>query len=182
MSVLGTIIIEFDTAKHLLDEILQSRRDMYCYIEALVLVTKNFGFEGWLVNVECAVNAKQVPMLKEFNRHLTKRIHEEIPGGVVIWYDSVIETGLLIWQNEVNRDNIDMYRGTDGILLNYGWKRENLKRTSDILKGDPKELAKVFVGIDIFGRGQTAGFHTHQVNPTNLVIFLFNCDLNLCFS
>ena len=152
-------------------------------------MAKNFGFDGWLLNVECAIDADQVPKLKEFVRQLTKRTREEIPNGVVIWYDSVVEAGTLSWQNEVNEHNIDMYKGTDGILLNYWWTKEHLERTVDILKNDPEEMAKVFVGIDVFGmfffvfrsyannenvivfvfvlfyagRGQTAGFLTHEV-------------------
>lgn len=161
--VLGTIIVEFDNAKKTLDELLHSRQDLYRYVEALVLVTKNFGFDGWLLNIECGVDTEEVPLLKEFVRQMTKRIHDEIPNGTVIWYDSVTESGSLSWQNEVNEENIDMYRGSDGILLNYWWSSEHLKNTVDILKKNPEELAKVFVGIDVFGRGQTAGFHTHEV-------------------
>lgn len=162
--VLGTLIIEFDAAKHIIDELLHSRQDTYRYIEALVLVTKSFGFDGWLLNVECSVQSNQVPLLKEFVRQMTIRIHEEIPNGVVFWYDSVIDTGALDWQNEVNSQNIEMYRGADGILLNYNWNNAHLQRTVDILKNDPIELAKVFVGIDVFGRNQMAGFHTHEVS------------------
>lgn len=133
------------------------------YIEALVVVTKNFGFDGWLLNIECTVDGHQVPLLKQFVRQISTRIHEEIPNGVVFWYDSVIETGKLLWQNEVNKENIDMYKGSDGILLNYGWTAAHLQRTVDILQNDPNELAKVFVGIDVFGRGQLAGFYTYEV-------------------
>lgn len=147
VKVLGTLIIEFDEAKKILDELLHSRQDLYRFAEAFVLVTKNFGFDGWLLNIECGVDAEQVPKLKEFVRQLTKRIHDEIPNGVVIWYDSVIESGSLSWQNEVNEDNIDMYQGTDGILLNYWWSSSHLQKTVDILKNDPEELAKVYVGM-----------------------------------
>lgn len=175
--VLGTIIVEFDNAKRTLDELLCSRQDIYRYVEAFVLVTKSFGFDGWLLNIECGVDEKQVPRLKEFVRQMTKRIKEEIPNGTVIWYDSVIESGSLSWQNEVNEQNIDMYHGTDGILLNYWWRKESLQRTVDILKNDPVEMAKVFVGIDVFGRGQTAGFHTHEtlrpIKDYNLSIGIF---------
>lgn len=163
VAVLGTFIIEFDNARHLLDQILKSKEDMTKYIEALVLVTREFSFEGWLINIECSADDEQVPMLKQFIQTLSIRIHQEIPHGKIIWYDSVIESGSLSWQNEVNEDNIQMYQGTDGILLNYGWSHENLNRTAEILNNDPTEMAKVFVGIDVFGRGQTAGFHTDEV-------------------
>lgn len=168
--VLGTLIVEFDRAKPILDELLRSSHNIDRYVEALVVVTKNFGFDGWLLNIECKADAHQVPFLKQFVRQMSKRIHEEIPNGVVFWYDSVIESGELKWQNEVNRSNIDMYQGTDGILLNYGWKEGHLQRTVNILNNDPNKLAKVFVGIDVFGRGQLAGFYTYEVKSVNLFI------------
>lgn len=162
--ILGTIIIEFDNAKKLIDELLRSRHDLNIYIEAFVLVTKNFGFDGWLLNIETDVELAQVVLLKEFVRQLTKRIHEEIPNGVVIWYDSVIEYGLLRHQNEVNDYNIDMYRNTDGILLNYWWDVSHLRRTVGKLQNDPEELAKVFVGVDVFGRGNIYLKKTRLIN------------------
>lgn len=146
-----------------MDELLHSPAHTNRYIEALVLVTKNFGFDGWLLNIECRADPEQVPLLKQFTRQLTKRIHDEIPNGLVIWYDSVTEEGKLDWQNEVNEKNIDMYKGTDGILLNYCWTNLHLQRTVNILNNNAEELTKVYVGIDVFGRSQIAGFHTYQV-------------------
>lgn len=150
---------------------MKSNEEIERIIDALVLVTKNFGFEGWLLNIECKADKAQIPMLKQFVRKLSCRIHQEIPHGKVIWYDSVIENGSLEWQNEVNEKNIRMYDGTDGILLNYCWKDEQLKHTAQILNDDPVAMAKVFVGIDVFGRSQTAGFHTDDVNLIHAELF-----------
>lgn len=103
-------------------------------------------------------------MLKFFVKLLTKEIHNAIPHGKVIWYDSVVDgSGSVSWQNEVNDRNIKMYEGSDGILLNYGWNDDSLQQTAKILKNDPLAMQQVFVGIDVFGRGQTAKFHTHEV-------------------
>lgn len=172
--IIGTIIVEFDAGKKVLDQLLRSREDTNRYIEAIVLVTKNFGFEGWLLNIECRADPEQVPSIKAFTRQLSKRIHEEIPDGIVIWYDSVTESGKLDWQNEVNAQNIDMYKGTDGILVNYTWTSSHLQRTVDILQNNQVEMAKVYIGIDIFGRGQVAGFHTYVVCIKKSINFLFH--------
>lgn len=176
--VLGTIIIEFDKAKKLIDELLHSSQDIRQYVEAFVLVTKNFGFDGWLLNVECDIDFEQVAPLKEFQRQLKKRIHEEIPNGVVFWFDSVIESGLLRWQSEVNEYNIEMYRGSDGMLLNYWWDSSHLTRSASILRNKPEDLAKVFVGIDVFGRGHIGGFHSKYVSvyySINELFFWLKC-------
>lgn len=63
----------------------------------------------------------------------------------------------------MNKQNIHMYEGTDGILLNYWWGRNHLQRSAEILKNDKLAMSKVYVGIDVFGRSQTAKFRTYEV-------------------
>jgi len=36
---------------------------------------------------------------------LTQEMHRAVPGSTVLWYDSVINSGKLDWQNEVNELN-----------------------------------------------------------------------------
>lgn len=43
--------------------------------------------------------------LSPFLRHLTAEVHGAVPGGLVIWYDSILESGTLRWQNELNQQN-----------------------------------------------------------------------------
>lgn len=130
-------------------------------VRALVSITRNCCFDGWLINIECAIG--DVPLLTRFAEKLTEQLHDSIPHGKVFWYDSVVNTGQLSWQNELNDKNIGFYNVCDGILLNYGWKSDHLKRTTEYLKSNAKDMAKVFVGIDVFGRGQVAKFHTNSV-------------------
>lgn len=49
--------------------------------------------------------AAAVGNLPLFLRELTARVHSAVPGGLVIWYDSVLKDGTLRWQNELNDDN-----------------------------------------------------------------------------
>lgn len=163
VAILGTIIVECKKGSNIMDEILQSERYMHSIVEALVLVTKCCRFEGWLLNVECQVDSEKIPLLRMFIRHLTKRIHEEIEDGMVLWYDSVVSSGMLLWQNELNERNIMFFNECDGILINYTWNQYNLERTARIVNSDEATMTKIFIGIDVFGRGQTAKFHTIDV-------------------
>ena len=43
--------------------------------------------------------------LREFVKYLTEQQHQRDPTSEVIWYDSIIETGKLDWQNELNEKN-----------------------------------------------------------------------------
>lgn len=47
----------------------------------------------------------KVENLHKFVEYLTSQIHQAIPGSEVIWYDSVLNTGQLKWQDELNDKN-----------------------------------------------------------------------------
>lgn len=47
----------------------------------------------------------KVENLRKFVEYLTSQIHQAIPGSEVIWYDSVLNTGQLKWQDELNNKN-----------------------------------------------------------------------------
>lgn len=88
---------------------------MHSFARSLADITKIFGFDGWLLNIENEV--KNVDVLKEFVPYFTNLIHKDNPGNIVIWYDSVTEEGKLRWQNELNSQN------RYGINLNSKFKK-----------------------------------------------------------
>lgn len=162
--MLGTFIVEFKPGRQIISEVFQSVEYMNRIVESLVLVTKCYCFDGWLLNIECEVNNDKIPLLYKFVQNLTNRIHQEIPHGKVFWYDSVINDGTLRWQNELNEKNVSFFNNCDGILINYNWNQKNLEQTAKIVNNHLELMTKIFIGIDVFGRGQVAKFHTHEVN------------------
>lgn len=150
--------------KTLIEEVLSSADYMKSIVAALVRITKACKFDGWLLNIEVPMNPNKIPLLLEMVSELTTKIHDEIPGGMVFWYDSVTKDGLLLWQNELNNLNEDFFSRSDGILINYGWNHHHLERTvRKINEKYPKRLKDVFMGIDIFSRSQIAGMETYKV-------------------
>lgn len=86
----------------------------------------------------------------------------KIPNGIVIWYDSVIHSGALSWQNKLCANNCRFFEISDGFFTNYNWKDDDLKITDEIIKERyPDRRLDVFFGIDVFGRGQVAQDDTH---------------------
>lgn len=67
------------------------------YAEQLVKICKHYGFEGYLMNFE--VKIADTSVLMDWLRYLRKRLHEEIPGAELMWYDSVLHDGSLRWQS-----------------------------------------------------------------------------------
>ena len=48
---------------------------------------------------------QKVSNLCKFVEYLTLKLHEALPESLVIWYDSVITTGELKWQDQLNDRN-----------------------------------------------------------------------------
>ncbi|XP_055610935.1 cytosolic endo-beta-N-acetylglucosaminidase isoform X2 [Uranotaenia lowii] len=160
--VIGTLIIEGGNSG-LLKDILQSEEFYRKVADALVQVAKICQFEGWLLNIETTLDGDKIPMLKDFVAYLTKKSHEQIPDSQIIWYDAITEKGLLNWQNELNAQNQGFFAACDGIFLNYTWNRQLLERTENFIANYfPQRKLDVYVGIDVFGRGQKAKLDTNQ--------------------
>ncbi|XP_055909314.1 cytosolic endo-beta-N-acetylglucosaminidase [Eupeodes corollae] len=159
VKVLGTFITESSPP---LEEVLRTKDSIDKTIEALVKLCQHFYFEGWLLNIECRVAKGLMEKLFYFVEQLRARVRNEVENGVVFWYDSVIDTGDLIWQNEINEQNIKFFKLSDATLVNYTWNERSLERTTDVLKAHGQPASKSFFGIDIFGRGQVAKFQTKQ--------------------
>lgn len=43
--------------------------------------------------------------MPRFLQYLTTQLHQQVPGGLVLWYDSVVTSGQLRWQDELNEQN-----------------------------------------------------------------------------
>lgn len=179
VKVLGTLIVEdVDGQKALYDDILSSREQVERVSESLVEISKRLKFEGWLLNVEVNVDFDKVEMLKYFVEYLTKLTNKEISNGRVIWYDSVTNDGKLAWQNELNVRNETFFNSCDGIFTNYNWSILHLERSSKLVDLKfPERRNNVFFGIDVFGRGQIAGFRSNEV--TVLIGFSFIIDISI---
>ncbi|XP_030379471.1 cytosolic endo-beta-N-acetylglucosaminidase-like [Scaptodrosophila lebanonensis] len=155
--IVGTYIVERSS---LLEEALTTIEKVDHIVAALIKLCKHFGFEGWLVNVECKVRPEYLQKLIYFVRQLRVATEAEIPHGRVFWYDSVINTGELLWQNELNERNIDFYRCTNNTLINYGWNDASLAKTAATLRGEHASLHSAFFGLDVFGRNQVGRFQS----------------------
>ncbi|XP_037935784.1 cytosolic endo-beta-N-acetylglucosaminidase [Teleopsis dalmanni] len=161
VKVLGTFITEGGNTK-LLHEVLQSREMVNNVVTAMVKLCKHFGFEGWFVNVECKVNADAMENLYFFVERLRTVIQEQVDYGVVFWYDSIIDTGELAWQNEINAKNVRFFKSTGTMLINYTWNDKSLETTLNTCAQEQMHKQHAFFGIDVFGRGQTAKFQSKQ--------------------
>lgn len=152
----GTFITEWDEGKVRCHKVIESEESFKKAADKLVEITKYFQFDGWLINIENVVDGDKVENLRKFVEYLTSQIHQAIPGSGVIWYDSVLNTGQLKWQDELNDKNCMFFDACDGIFLNYNWNDGKLQNSLELAKNKGRDM-DVYVGIDVFGRGCLGG-------------------------
>ncbi|KAK2192017.1 hypothetical protein NP493_40g00036 [Ridgeia piscesae] len=176
--MLGTFITEWDHGKANCEQFLSSVNAYTNLANKLVAMATYYKFDGWLINIENIIQVDLVANLIGFVDILTQEMHRAIPGSTVLWYDSVINSGKLDWQNEVNELNRSFFDVSDGIFLNYTWNDNNLQRSRELAEqsGRPYD---VYVGVDVYGRGCRGGggFNTkeavHTTRMHNLSVAIF---------
>jgi mannosyl-glycoprotein endo-beta-N-acetylglucosaminidase len=170
---LGTIIVEWEKG---INEILQliygpsfnplleSTQRFFDphYADILVDLAVYYGFDGYLVNVESSIpSATHCIPLRNFVQYLTIEIHKRLPKSLILWYDSVIYTGSLRWQDQLNDKNSLFFDVSDGMFVNYTWSPPRLLQSAQNAK---KRKHDLFTGIDVWGRNTFGGggFNCHK--------------------
>ncbi|XP_068770278.1 cytosolic endo-beta-N-acetylglucosaminidase [Struthio camelus] len=165
--VLGTFIAEWTEGEKLCEAFLAGGPEAYRAVsQQLARVARHYRFDGWLVNLESKLSEAAARNLPLFLRHLTAEVHGAVPGGLVLWYDSVVRSGELRWQNELNEQNRVFFDACDGLFVNYNWKEEQLERSRGLAG---QRLTDVYFGIDVFGRGDVLGGGFDSDKPLSLI-------------
>ncbi|XP_075998984.1 cytosolic endo-beta-N-acetylglucosaminidase [Genypterus blacodes] len=154
--VLGTFITEWAEGAKVCEAFLAEEESYRVVADKLVQISLCYGFDGWLINIENSLSEVAVKNTPLFLRYLTDQMHERIPGSLVLWYDSVLESGKLNWQNEINNSNRLFFDACDGFFTNYNWSEQHLERMR-AYSGVENRQADVYVGIDVFARGDVVG-------------------------
>ncbi|XP_017586132.1 PREDICTED: cytosolic endo-beta-N-acetylglucosaminidase, partial [Corvus brachyrhynchos] len=157
--VLGTFITEWTDGEKLCEAFLAGGEEAYGAVaKQLARIAQHYRFDGWLVNIENTLSVSHGGpahlSASPFLRDLTAQVHSAVPGGLVIWYDSVLKDGTLKWQNELNDENRMFFDACDGLFTNYNWKEEQLQRTQQL--AGPRQN-DIYVGVDVFARGDVIG-------------------------
>ncbi|XP_006869712.1 PREDICTED: cytosolic endo-beta-N-acetylglucosaminidase [Chrysochloris asiatica] len=153
--VLGTFITEWNEGGKLCEAFLAGDERSYRAVaDQLVRIAQFFRFDGWLINIENSLSLAAVRNTPPFLQYLTAELHRAVPGGLVLWYDSVLHSGQLKWQNELNENNRTFFEACDGFFTNYNWREEHLER---MLTQVGERRTDVYVGVDVFARGNVVG-------------------------
>ncbi|KAK1234908.1 hypothetical protein PQX77_001870 [Marasmius sp. AFHP31] len=152
------------------------------YARLLAELAKQRGFDGYLLNFECPLRGgvEQTRALAAWITLLRGELGRRVGGWVeVSWYDSVVFTGQLAWQDRLNSWNLPFFLAADSIFTNYTWYNHYpsltaqyfstldpslIKSNSDSSSSKSKTLQDIYVGVDIWGRGShgNGGFGSYK--------------------
>ncbi|GAB3401053.1 endo-beta-N-acetylglucosaminidase [Flindersiella endophytica] len=112
--------------------------------EKLAQIARYYGFEGWFINQETeGADAALAADMKAFLAELKAR------GQQVLWYDSMIESGEIAWQNQLNSLNDDFFNVSDLMFLNYGWNTSRLASSAALAQSLGRSPADLHAGVDV---------------------------------
>ncbi|KAF9164402.1 hypothetical protein DFQ26_001494 [Actinomortierella ambigua] len=139
------------------------------FADKLVDVAVYYKFDGWLINIESVLRGgnAQAKQMVAFLSYLRQQIHARIPGGELIWYDSVVyPTGKLHWQDGLTEKNKPFFEQSDGIFTNYTWDPPSVKLSIQLAGNRRRD---VYTGIDIWGRGTFGGGGFYSYKALELI-------------
>ncbi|MGL4798613.1 MAG: endo-beta-N-acetylglucosaminidase [Cellulosilyticaceae bacterium] len=133
--------------------------------EKLVEIAEYYGFDGYFVNQEEHIPREDVQEFKDFLKWLRKQ------GLYIMWYDTIVDSGQLKYQNTLNDANrdwlVDEKDGrvpSDSMFVNYGWNTKTPVQARDYAESmgvDPFET--VFLGVESEKNG---GVFTQKAHNT----------------
>ncbi|ABL98511.1 endo-beta-N-acetylglucosaminidase [Shewanella amazonensis] len=163
--------------------------------DKLIQMARFYGFDGWLINQETDLTAvkdadnnlladKSDPVrgrelaarMLAFVQYLTANA----PQGMEIhWYDAMIASGEVRWQNQLNEHNRvylqdsaqdgsqgglqNKVRSSDAIFLNYWWNKDMVRASVQEAKALGRSPYDVYVGADLWpSRNAQRAFSRHQ--------------------
>jgi endo-beta-N-acetylglucosaminidase D len=156
-----------DTVEALLEQDQQGR---FILADKLIQMADYYGFDGWLINQETdltAVKDGQNQLVKgkkdpERGRDLAKRLvafmqylTANAPQGMEIhWYDSMLASGEVRWQNQLNAKNQQFLQAqvpsSDAIFLNYWWDQAMVLSSQQKALELGRSPYDVYTGVDLW--------------------------------
>ncbi len=169
-----------DTVEALLQ---QDKEGRFILADQLIRIAAYYGFDGWLINQETdltAVKDAQNQLVKgqknpERGRELASRLlafmqylTAKAPQGMEIhWYDSMLASGEVRWQNQLNAKNQQFLQAqvpsSDAIFLNYWWDKNMITASRQKALELGRSPYEVYTGVDLWpSRDAQRAFSSYQ--------------------
>jgi len=172
VAAFGTVYFppeEFGGVKEWLDDFLLQKSDgSFPIADKLIEVADHYGFDGWFINQETNLLEKfEAENIVKFLKYFQKKSNGRFK---LVWYDSMIEDGRIIWQEELNKHNVRFFQDkkekvSDFVFLDFGWSEVNLEDSKDMAKEVGRSPYELFAGIDLQSTGYESFANWRAIYP-----------------
>ncbi|KAF7331027.1 Glycoside hydrolase family 85 protein [Mycena venus] len=105
------------------------------YARLLAELAHQRGFDGYLLNFECPLRGgiEQTRAVAAWITLLVDELKSRIgPHAEAVWYDSVVVTGQLAWQDRLNSFNLPFFLSSTSFFTNYTWAPSYTTKTVEL--------------------------------------------------
>lgn len=153
-------------------------------IKQLKDIANYYNFDGWIFNCETPVTSTIAGQIATLVAQL-----DTAYAGDVIWYDSMLQSGNISYQNRLNANNAYFFTHSEGLFTNYAWSSANTVTSSQTYANSISQSPyKVYTGADIWPtRNAQPAFSNYQwidkiitnnVAKTSIALFATNFTYN----
>lgn len=139
--------------------------------DKLLEVMEYYGFDGYFFNQESyGCSAEIATRLNAMMRYM----HKKCPDMLISWYDSMIPSGGVSYQNAVNSSNKawmepdeDGVYGVDEFFMNYNWYDSQISTTVSTMNSIGRSPFDAFAGLDVQQNCMKTSFRDYLLLDAN---------------
>lgn len=139
------------------DQMLTQREDgSFPAADKLLEVADYYGFDGWFINQETeGGDREQAEKMQEFLLYLQENKPTDFE---IMWYDSMVKSGAINWQNYLTDENTYFLqdkdrRVSDSMFLNFWWRGGSQERSYEKALEIGRSPYDLYAGIDVEANG-----------------------------
>ncbi len=114
-------------------------------VEQLIELANYYNFDGWFLNFETNVSSSTANLAMEFLADLKNATDMEL-----IWYDAMLTTGTVSWQNKLNVFNSYFFENATGMFTNYWWNGQYVSDSQAHAISLGRSPYDVYTGADMW--------------------------------
>ncbi len=147
-------------------DLVQKSGSAFPVADKLIEMTEYYGFDGWFINQETAGgNAQLAQDVRDFMLYIQDNSDLDIQ-----WYDSMVESGGISWQNALNANNDWFFQHggnlvSDWMFLNFWWSAAGLQNSANLATSLGRSPYELYAGIDVQSNGYNTGADWNALFP-----------------
>lgn len=148
------------TEQNMADLLVKDADSNFIAAQKLREIADYYGFDGWIMNFETNVSSKMGSRGLEFMQYYKSLLDE---GEELIWYDALLESGNVSWQNQFNSANAPFAKASTGMFTNYWWSKNKAINSNELSIEFEVDPFDVYMGADMWpNRNEQTAFTNYR--------------------